>query len=182
LNLFEGDLVRLGPLRREDIPTYTRWFQDYEVQRFIAPGVLVPYGDDAETAWFESVVKDTENYHFGIRTLADDRLIGNCSLFAIELKNRSATLGIVIGEKDFWNRGYGSDATRVILSFGFQELNLNRIQLEVYDYNVRAIRAYEKAGFVREGIRRQALFREGEYHDIHLMAILRDEWRAAPGR
>ncbi len=182
MNLFDGELIRLTPFCREDIPVFTRWFQDYEVQRFIDPGVLVPHSEEAETAWYERAIKDTDNYHFSIRTLAEDRLIGNCGLFGIEQKNRVATLGILIGEKDHWGKGYGSDAIRVILRFGFQELNLNRIQLDVYDFNPRAIRAYEKVGFVHEGRRRQALFREGVYHDILVLGILRDEWLAAPRR
>lgn len=182
MNPFEGELVRLAPLRREDIPTYARWFRDYEVQRFLMPGVLIPITDEAETAWYDRASKDEANYHFAVRTLSDDRLLGNCGLFGLEEKNRVATFGIVIGEKDCWGQGYGSDATRLILGFGFLELNLNRIQLEVYHYNHRAIRAYEKVGFVHEGTRRQALYREGSYHDVHVMAILRADWDRARSR
>jgi RimJ/RimL family protein N-acetyltransferase len=159
--------------------SYARWFRDYEVQRFLMPGVLVPVTDEMETAWFDRVSVAEDSYHFGIRTFSEDRLLGNCSLFQIEQKNRVGTFGIVIGEKDCWGQGYGSDATRAIVRFGFHELNLNRVQLEVYDFNKRAIRAYEKAGFKLEGTRRQALYREGRYHDVHVMAILRDEWLAA---
>ena len=179
MNPFIGELVTLAPLRREDIPTYTRWFQDYEVQRLLMPEVLVPFTSETEESWYESASRQTNGYTFGIRTLADDKLIGNCSLFEISLKNRSATFGIVLGEKDYWGKGYGTEATRLTMRFGFDELNLNRIQLEVYDFNPRARRAYEKAGFCHEGIRRQALFREGQYWDIEIMAILRDDWRAA---
>lgn len=175
-DLFVGELVRLAPRSREDIPIYTRWFQDYEVQRLLSPGVLVPMSSEAETAWYERSLNDENSYHFAIRALADDRLLGNCSLFGIDQKNRLATFGNVIGEKDCWGQGYGSDATRTIVRFGFLELNLNRIQLDVYDYNKRAIRAYEKVGFLHEGTRRQAVFREGEYHDNLIMAVLRDEW------
>ena len=107
-----------------------------------------------------------------------DRLIGNCGLFGFDWKNRFAEFGILIGEKDAWGHGYGTDAARLILRFGFDELNLNRVWLRVYDFNPRAGRAYKKAGYVQEGIYRQALYREGAYHDIHVMSVLRDEWQA----
>jgi RimJ/RimL family protein N-acetyltransferase len=178
VNPFEGALVRLAPVRREDIPLYTRWFQDYEVGRLLIPDVYMPLTVENEEDWYSRVSTATDSYTLGIRTIDEDRLLGNASLFSISQKNRAATFGIVIGEKDFWGRGYGLEATRLMVRFGFDELNLNRIQLDVYDYNPRAIRAYEKAGFCKEGVRRQAVFREGAYHDVHLMAILREEWLA----
>lgn len=182
MNLFEGELVRLTQIRREDIATFSAWFRDYEVQRLLDVDVVTPITDEAEEAWFEQAAKSESEYHFSIRVLEDNRLIGNCALFGINNKNRSAEFGIVIGEKEYWDRGYGSDATRVILRFAFQELNLNRVHLDVMAFNERAVRAYEKVGFVREGTRRRAVFREGRYHDIHVMAILADEWWAAQER
>jgi RimJ/RimL family protein N-acetyltransferase len=201
MNLFEGDLVRLAHIQRENLPTYKRWVRDYETLRLFIPGVITPFTDEAEEEWYENTVKSKDTYTFAIRTLEGDRLIGNCGLFRIDSKNHSAELGILIGEKDYWGKGYGSDALRVLLRFAFDELNLNRVQLWVFAYNQRAIRVYEKIGFVhegtqrqalyREGIRvyekigfvhegtqRQALYREGKYHDGYIMAILREEWRA----
>ncbi len=176
MELLVGSLVRLAAIQREDLLIYTRWFRDYEVQRFLMPDVLTPQTEEAEAAWYERASLSTESYTFGIRTLTDDHVIGNCSLFEISNKNRVATFGIVVGDKEYWGKGYGADATRVMVHFAFSEANLNRVQLEVYAFNARAIRAYEKVGFVHEGTRRAALFREGVYHDIHMMAILRDEW------
>jgi len=176
MNLFSGTLIRLAALQREDLPIYAGWFRDYEIERFLLPDVVVPMTDEAEAEWYERASKATDSYTFAIRTLADDVLIGNCSLFEISQKNRVATFGIVVGNKEYWGKGYGSDATREMLRFAFYELNLNRVQLEVYDFNKRAIRAYENVGFVHEGTRRNALFREGRYHDIHMMSVLRDEW------
>ncbi len=177
MTFFHGELVRLAELHRDDLPRYAAWFRTYAVQRLLLPEEIVPVTDEAESAWFDGASRPGSAYTFAIRTLADDRLIGNCSLFDISQKNRSATFGIVIGDQEYWGRGYGSDATRLLLRFAFDELNLNRVQLEVYDFNQRAIRAYQKVGFIHEGVRRQALFREGAYHDVHLMAILREEWR-----
>jgi RimJ/RimL family protein N-acetyltransferase len=178
VNPFEGQLVRLAPIRREDLPTYTRWFQDYEVQRMVISDVIVPQSIEREQSWYDSTIRGDGGFTFGIRTLVDDQLIGNCSLFNISPKNRDSTFGIVIGEQNFWGRGYGTEATKLIVRFGFNEVSLNRIQLDVYAYNERAVRAYEKAGFSHEGTRRKALYREGVYHDVHIMAILHDEWLA----
>ncbi|MBN1428237.1 MAG: GNAT family N-acetyltransferase [Anaerolineae bacterium] len=177
MSLYEGKFVRLTQFRHDDLPVFMQWFRDYETQRLLVPGVAFPITDEAEEVFYQQAVKESESaYYFSIHTLESDLLIGNCSLFAINQRNRSADFGIVVGEKAYWGRGYGSDATRILLGFAFQEVNLNRVQLEVFDYNARAIRSYEKVGFAREGVRRQALFREGAYHDIILMAILRDDW------
>lgn len=171
--------MRLAAVRREDIPLYTQWFQDYEVGRMLNPDVFMPATVENEEDWYNRVSTATDSYTLSIRTIADDRLLGNCAFFSISQKNRSATFGIAIGDKDYWGRGYGFEATQLMVRFGFDELNLNRIQLDVYDFNPRAIRAYEKAGFSKEGVRRKAVFREGSYHDVYLMAILREEWLAA---
>ena len=92
--------------------------------------------------------------------------------------DRWGEIGILIGDKEFWNRGYGTDATRALVRWGFDGLNLNRIWLRVYEDNARAIRCYEKVGFRIEGRLRQDRFRDGRYLDTIIMAILRDEFRA----
>jgi RimJ/RimL family protein N-acetyltransferase len=103
-------------------------------------------------------------------------LIGNCGLHDVDLKNRSAVFGIVIGDKNYWSQGYGTDATLTLLRFAFEQIGLNRVELFVYDFNPRAQRAYEKAGFKRSGVKRQGLFRNGAFHDEIMMDILREEW------
>jgi RimJ/RimL family protein N-acetyltransferase len=175
MNPFEGELIRLAPLDRGSISTYLSWFRDYDVQRWVK--VVVPQTVEAETAWYEEATTSENAFTFGIHTLEDDRLIGNCGIFAIDHKNRSAELGIIIGEKDYWGKGYGTDAVLTLLNFAFGEVNLNRVYLRVFAYNQRAIRAYEKCGFQHEGTARQALFREGQYHDVHYMAILFEDWQ-----
>lgn len=175
--LFTGELVRLAQISRNNLPSYKRWMRDYEVQRFLAR-IPTPITDEEEEAWFEGAAKGTDDYLFAIHTLDDDTLIGNCGLHKVDLKNRRAEFGIVIGEKDYWGKEYGTDAARVILRFAFDELNLHRVGLDVYDFNPRAIRSYEKVGFDQEAVRRDALFRDGAYHDINTMGILQGEWRA----
>lgn len=178
MNLFEGKLVRLTQIERGHLEVYKRWFRDYETQRLLSPDVIVPITDEAEDAFYDDASKAKDWYIFSIKTLEDDQLIGNCSLFGIDNKNRSAEIGILIGEAGYRDKGFGTDATRVLLRFAFNEVNLNRVYLRVFDYNGRAIRSYEKVGFVQEGRERQAIWRENTYHDVHLMAILREEWQA----
>ncbi len=177
MSLFDGELVRLTHIQRDDLPAFMRWFRDDEIQSLIDIDVIVPVTDEAEQEFYEHAVRKSDDaFYFSIRTLEGDLLIGNCSLFGINHKNRSAEFGIVIGEKEYWGKGYGSDAARVILRFAFAEANLNRVQLEAFGYNMRAIRSYEKVGFVREGVRQEAVFRAGKYHDVIVMAVLRDGW------
>lgn len=177
-----GEKIILGPVQREYLPKYVEWLNDWEVSRFLMPGIPMPLNIENETQWFESLGKDKDNIVFAILTRADRQLIGNCGLHRIDWKNRSAIFGIFIGDKNYWDKGYGTDATRVMLKFAFEELGLYRVELEVYAFNARAQRAYEKVGFQRDGVRRQGLYREGKFHDEILMGILREEWQARRGQ
>ncbi len=176
--MYRGEKVELAAVQREYLPKYVEWLNDWEVTQFLMPGIPMPFNLDDETAWYENRHKKEGNYLFAILTLAERKLIGNCGLHNVDLKNRSSIFGIMIGEKDYWNKGYGTDATRTLLRFAFSELGLNRVELEVYDFNPRAIRAYEKAGFRRDGVHRQGLYRNGKFHDEIIMCILRAEWDA----
>ncbi len=176
--MFRGEKVELSAVQREYLPKYVEWLNDWEVAQFLNPGIPAPFNLEDETHWFENRAKSKENMVFAILTLDENKLIGNCGLHNVDLKNRKAVFGIFIGDKNYWGKGCGTDATRTLLRFAFGELGLNRVELEVYDFNPRAMRCYEKAGFRRDGVRRQALYREGNFHDIYLMGILREEWDA----
>lgn len=173
--------VYLTAVQREDLPDYARWFSDAELQAFLNPGVVFPYTLEDEEKWYEEAVRrpraEGKGYTFAIRLREDDRLIGNVSLMSIDPKNRSATYGIAIADPDARGQGYGREATELILRFGFEELNLHRIQLWVFSYNERAIRMYRQVGFQVEGRSRDAVFRDGRYHDSILMSILEHEYR-----
>lgn len=112
--------------------------------------------------------------------LADDRPIGNVGLFDLDLVNGSAGLGIMIGEPGDRGRGHGTDMLEALVGFGFASLRLERIWLDVYDFNPGARRVYERVGFQHEGVMRHAFFREGRFVDVHMMSILSGEWRARP--
>ena len=114
---------------------------------------------------------------FAVLLLATGQLIGFGGLFDIS-RAMAATLFVGIGERDHWGQGHGTEATSLMVRYAFETLNLNRVWLHVYEYNRRGIRAYEKAGFRREGLLRQDTFRDGRYWDTVVMAVLRDEWQA----
>ncbi|WP_345372551.1 GNAT family N-acetyltransferase [Frondihabitans cladoniiphilus] len=115
---------------------------------------------------------------FSVCSLATDELVGHATLYGAALPWRAGTLAILLGP-DFTDRGLGTDAVRTLVRYGFLEMALNQIELRVWAFNARARRAYAKAGFVEEGVRRQVVFHDGEFHDEVIMAVLAAEWRAA---
>lgn len=173
-----GRRVLLRSPERSDIPTFVRWFNDAETISYLS--MRAPMSQAAEERWFERMLADDGKgeYHFVMCRLEDGRPIGTIGLFDINHVNGTAGVGIAIGEKDLWGKGLGSDALLALLDFGFGELRLNRIWLEVYAYNPRGRRSYEKCGFVLEGTLRSAIYRRGRFHDVDLMSILHDEWAA----
>jgi diamine N-acetyltransferase len=180
--IIRGERVYLRASERSDIPTFVGWFNDADVLRDLA--MRSPMSQAAEEQWFDRMLaaQGTTDHHFVICLLADDRPIGTIGLHGVDLTNGTAEFGIAIGEKGEWDKGYGTDATRAICDFGFGELRLERIGLEVYADNARGRRAYEKAGFTLEATLRRAHFARGEHHDVHVMSLLRDEWLELPHR
>ena len=176
--------VYLRGAERGDIPLFIAWFNDYRTSRTL--GIRAPLSGPVEEAWFERMVADQgkSGYHFVACRVADDRPIGTIGLFELDLFNGSAGLGLSIGQETDRGHGHGTDMLRALLGFGFGFLRLERIWLDVYDFNPGARRVYERVGFVHEGVLRRAVFREGRYADVHRMAILVDEWRAGlpPGK
>lgn len=171
-----GEKIRLRPIEREDLPNYVRWFGDPEVRRHLS--VYLPFSLAQEEQWFAGLaerINSGRDVLLAIET-ADGVHIGNIGLHAIDWKDRSTELGIVIGEKSYWGQGYGSDAIRTLLRLAFETMNLHRVFLRVDADNVRAIRCYEKCGFQREGTLRDAVFRDGRYYDQFLMSILQPEF------
>jgi RimJ/RimL family protein N-acetyltransferase len=170
-----GERVRLRAIERSDIPAFVRWFNDPEVRQYLL--MYEPMSMAAEERWFERRLEAKDDYLFSFEGLVDGEWIhlGNVGLHRVDWKNRAATLGIVLGEKQHWSKGFGTDVIRLALKFAFGELNLHRVELDVFSFNPRAIHCYEKAGFRREGVLRDAFYRDGAYHDIYRMAVLEDE-------
>jgi RimJ/RimL family protein N-acetyltransferase len=176
--LIYGDRIRLRHVEREDLPRFVEWLNDPEVRRGLAMHLPLSMAEEAD--WFENTLKrepDERPLAIEVGRAEGWALVGNCGFFNIEWRARSAELGIFIGDKDCWNKGYGTEAMRLLLRHGFDTLNLNRIYLRVFADNPRAIGAYEKAGFVEEGRMRQAEYHEGHYLDVLLMSVLKSEWK-----
>jgi RimJ/RimL family protein N-acetyltransferase len=175
-DLLVGKKIRLAMLTREDVPILTEWFsRDIEMLRLGDDNVMYPFTLADEEAWFESLQERESSYTFAVRTLEDNQLVGNCGMGNFHHQAHAAEVGINIGT-GFRSQGYGTDAMQVLLRFGFMELNLNRICLHVFAINTRAIRSYEKTGFVLEGKYRNAMLRDGQVADLAVMSILRCEW------
>ena len=175
--LFSGKKVRLRPLEPEDADTISEYINDWEVRQYLA--MYLPISQEAEREW---VMRQSRNLSdklivLGIEPtdISKPPLIGTISL-KIDWKNKNAELGIAIWNKDFWNRGYGTDAIRVLLKYAFLELGLHKVWLRVFEFNSRAIKCYEKAGFKKEGVLREMLYRDNQWHNIIVMGILKDEF------
>ncbi len=169
-----GTMVRLRAIERGDLPAFVRWLNDPDVIRYLQR--YWPLSLAEEERWFESKVQSASDRLFAVQTL-DGELIGSIGLHDLDWKERRATLGIVLGEKDFWGQGYGTDAITAVLRFAFDALNLHRVHLSVYAYNQRAIRCYEKCGFELEGRLRDSHYYDGQYHDELVMGILDTDFR-----
>jgi len=169
----EGDLVRLRAREESDLEFVYRWINDWETIKYL--GQRYPRSRAFERQWLTSGDPAYGNAAFIAETLADARPIGWLGLHGATPENRCADLGIAIGEHDFLGGGYGTDAMRTICRFGFDMMNLNRIQLTVYDWNPRAIRCYEKVGFRHEGVIRDGIFKAGRWNNLVLMGLLRGE-------
>ena len=170
-----GQKIRLRRVEREDIPTFVRWFNDPEVREFLT--LYRPFSTAEEEKWFEGQLEVENQELFAIET-TDGVHIGNIGLHKINWQYRQVELGIVIGEKEYWSQGYGSDAICTLLRFAFEEMNLHRVFLRVREDNVRGIRAYEKCGFQHEGRLRETIYSHGKYYDEIRMGILRREFKA----
>ena len=170
--------VYLRAAERDDIPRFVGWLNDFRTSRTL--DVRAPQSIPMEEAWFEQMVADQGKvrYLYTACLLADDRPIGSVGLFRLDLVNGSAGLGVMVGAPGDRGRGHGTDMLEALLGFGFASLRLERIWLDVYDFNPGARRVYERVGFAHEGILRHAFFREGRFVDVHRMSMLAGEWRA----
>jgi RimJ/RimL family protein N-acetyltransferase len=179
-NIFRGELVRLAALDPEEVAAaVSRHSRDSEYFRLMDSSPCRLYTKEGTKKWIEKQLEEQHVFPFAIRALADDRLLGDVGLGHVYWSHGDTFLGIGIGERDFWGKGYGTDAMKVALRYAFAELNLRRVTLNVYEYNPRAIRCYEKLGFQHEGRVRRHLNREGRRWDLIYMGITKEEWLAS---
>ena len=172
-----GEKCYLSPCSVEDAEKWTEWDNDLEVTIPLGPEAYIPISLDRTREGISKFI-EKQSHIFCIVDLKTDTLIGRCLLFDIDQINRKATFGIDIGEKSYWNKGYGKDATRLMLDYGFNLLNLNSIMLGVFSYNRRAIECYKKVGFKEIGRRRKSKLIGGKWFDGVLMDILAEEFKS----
>jgi RimJ/RimL family protein N-acetyltransferase len=173
-----GDRIRLRAIERNDLPRFVEWLNDPEVIAGLE--IYLPLSATVEENWFDQMLIQPAEQHpmvIEVRSQENWLAVGDCGFNSVDHHNHSGEIGIFIGRKDLWNRGYGTETMRVLLKHGFYTLNLHRIFLRVFETNQRAIRSYEKAGFVHEGRLRQAHYRNGKYEDVLFMSALKPEWQ-----
>lgn len=178
-NIFTGELVRLAAMNPAiDAEPLARWQVDSEYMRLLESDPFMP----ATLAQMKrGIEKNFERdqatrFEFMIHTLREDKPIGAIGLGGVRWNHGDAFVGIGLGDRDYWGNGFGTDAMLVMLRYAFTELNLHRVSLNVFEYNSRAQRSYEKAGFKVEGRQRQGMMRDGRRWDLIFMGILREEW------
>ncbi len=176
-----GTLVELRHHRYEDLPTVRRWYHDQELAR-LTRYTLRPMSDGDIDRFFHGRLLSPEQVAYAITVRGSGRLIGSTTFSNLDPENGSTLFHISLGEPDTWGQGYGTEATELMLWLAFERIGLHRVALSVFDFNSRAVRSYEKAGFQVEGRNRQAIARDGGRWDELTMGILASEWRARQER
>lgn len=174
--MFDSKRIRLRKMVNEDVALYHSWRNDIDVM--VSTNLSLDLYSLKETEDFVEgiILSSNSSKSYIIHTKDSEKAIGITSLINIDQKNRNAECIIDIGEKDYWGKGYGKEALKLLLDYAFLEMNLHRVSLRVFSFNEKAISLYSKIGFKREGISRQSLFRNGQWHDIIHMGILQHEY------
>lgn len=173
-----SEKIYIRRLEKEDIAgNYFQWLNDQAITKWMRHGVF-PNSYESMNAFYEQQARSTTEVVFAIVLQEQDRHIGNIGLSSINHLFRSAEIGIMIGETDCWGKGYAAEAIELICCHSFDRLNMNRLYAGAVDKNIGSIRAFEKVGFVREGISRQAYFCSGQYHDCVNLGLLYSDWLA----
>jgi RimJ/RimL family protein N-acetyltransferase len=178
--MIEGKKIRIRAIEKTDMDEIMKWINDREVMDNLL--MRYPVSRYQEEKWIETALggDSQRNKVFALET-KDGVYLGGIGLHRIDWENRNAEVGIVIGKKEYWGKGHGTDAMLAILEFAFNQMNLHRIYLRVFEYNLRGVKSYEKCGFKQEGLLRQDRYCNGRYHGTIMMGILKDEFNRAPG-
>ena len=179
--MLKGNKVVLRPVRRSDLPDFLRWFNDPEVTQYL--GIYLPMTEMVEDKWIESLgtTRLLTDVLFIIEAIEETgtKAIGDTGLMSINAKDHNAVFGIAIGEKGYWSKGYGTEAARLLVKYGFEQLNLHRITSGAIAFNERSIRMHKSVGFKEEGRQRDFIYRNGKFNDHVLFGILKEEWSGA---
>ncbi|MEG0238103.1 MAG: GNAT family protein [Clostridium sp.] len=175
--MLKGNKVKLRAYCEEDIERVVGFINDEEVKKFLCIETPFPMTKWEEVEWIKSRKATKEQtYDFAIEELENGKVIGGCSINESSIKNRNCVIGIMIGDKNYWGKGYGFDALSILIKFIFEECNMEKIKLSVFELNPRAKACYKKLGFKEEGILKNEIYREGKYYDVTLMAIFKEDY------
>ena len=174
-----GESVRLRSVELSDLDEIVMYWNDAELRKLVGSYALGPVSREDEEEWVRGTWKrrkEKRDFVFAIETVSDGKLIGTIGLHFCDWTNRSAVLGIAIYDSKNWGKGYGQESINLLLEYAFRTLNLNRVELQTFDFNLRAQKCFKKVGFKEIGRKRKAYYMDGTYHDIILMDILKEEW------
>lgn len=174
LRVLEGKRVYLRPVEKEDLPYIQKWTNDSEIRRLT--GEVIPMSQTNAEEFFEKVNKDSDRVWFVVVLKENDRVIGEAGLLRIFHAWRTTDISIIIGERDIWGKGYGTEAILLLLAYAFGCLNFHRVAIGVVEFNEKAIHFWEKIGFKKEGIQRDGYYYNHKYYNFVMMSILEDEY------
>jgi RimJ/RimL family protein N-acetyltransferase len=166
--------IKIRAIRENDIWVLHQWINDPEVIQYT--NAFRPISEMEQKEWFANTKYFKNNYVFGIEDIDDKKLIGTCGLYDPDHIAHKAELRMKIAESNYRGKGLGREALNQLLSFGFRDLNLNKIWLRVLSNNIPALQIYLKAGFQKEGVMRKDMFIRGNYHDVIVMSLLKEEY------
>jgi RimJ/RimL family protein N-acetyltransferase len=170
-----GEKIYLRPLEKNEMKLICKWHNDDEVMTLFA--ITKKTKEKYWLDWFKKINRDPNTIYFGIVKKNDDKFIGYVNIEQIYWNHKLCRdTGILIGEKEEWSKGYGTEAMHLIIKYAIEELGLHRLELMTFVFNKRGMRVWDKCGFKKEGIMRRARFVNGEWHDVIFMALLEDEY------
>lgn len=169
-----GRIINLRPFSKDDIPTLTRWINDPEVREFVT--VVFPNTAKQEEEWYNKLGSDDKNVTLAIET-KDGNLIGSMGIHRINWIDRVGTTGAIIGEKEYWGKGYGTDAKMYLLDYAFNTLNLHKVCSAVIEFNERSLKYNLHCGYRIEGERREHVFKRGNYWKLIELGLFKEEWQ-----
>jgi RimJ/RimL family protein N-acetyltransferase len=170
-----GRRVYLRPFSKDDLPHTQKWSRDPEIRRLT--GEVAPMTDAEAEVLYEELRNDKDRQWYAIVLKEGSRVIGECGLLRMFRPSRCTDMTVIVGEKDVWGKGYGTEAGRLLLDYAFEQLGFHRISVGVVGFNERALKFWEGLGFKKEGVERDGYYCDGEFSDFVMMSILEDEFR-----
>ena len=177
--MFKGKKTMLRSYEKKDITLVNKWFSDLDIKYLLSPGQISPMNSQSGEQFVEKCINNKDRDNSQTFAIESDKgiYIGGCGYFKVNPRNSTCYIHIAIGDPDYQNKGYGTDALKTLCNYLFNEVNIRKIQLEVLAYNMRAIRCYEKLGFKHEGRRCEQIYRNGKYYDECLLALFKKEFK-----